>query len=143
MMGGGSGMMGGRGAAQGQGYGAMMGGRGSGMMANGAYGPMHDYMIPALAEGLGLTTEELQARIDGGETPYDVAVSLGFTDEQIQEIFTTAHSTALAAAVEAGVITQEQADWMSTHMQQRWQNGMPGIGGACPHLQNTGSTPEN
>lgn len=122
MMGGGYGHMGGRG----------MHGQGAGMMGDGTYGPMHDYMIPALAEGLGMTTEDLQARIDGGETPYEVAVSLGFTADKIQTIFSTAHAEALQAAVDAGVITQEQADWMNSHMQPRWENGFGPGSENCP-----------
>lgn len=131
------------GGGRGQGGGMMGGqggyGRGGGMMGagwDGDYGPMHEYMIPALAEGLGLTAEELQARIDAGETPYEVAVSLGFSAEEIQTIFTTAHAQALQAAVDAGIITQEQADWMSTHMQQRRGNGYGAGAGNCPMHQN-------
>ena len=116
-------------ANPGYGYGrGMMGGYGRGMMGGGYgmmggwgqgnYGPMHDYMIPALAEKLGLTAEELQARIDGGETPYQVAQAKGLSDEEIRNLFQAAHAEALDAAVAAGAITQEQADWMSQHMQQ-------------------------
>lgn len=127
-------------ANPGNGYGyGMMGGNGRGMMGggygmmgnwgNGNYGPMHDYMIPALAEKLGLTAEELQARIDGGETPYQVAQSLGFSEAEISDLFLAAHDAALDAAVAAGVITQAQADWMDQHMELMWQNGGPGFGG--------------
>jgi len=120
-------MMGGRG-----GYGGMMGGRGSfggGMMGgrwNGTdstYGPMHEYMVDALADALGISSEELQGYIDDGQTPYQVALNLGFTAEEIPALFNEAHQAALDAAVEAGILTQEQADWMKEHMQYRIENG--------------------
>lgn len=108
--------------------GSMMGGMMNGQNG-GTYGPMHEYMITALSEGLGMTAEELQARIDDGETPYQVAQSQGLSDEQIATLFDEAHDQALQAAVEAGVLTQEQADQMESHHEQMWQNGGPGAGG--------------
>lgn len=116
-------------------HGGMMngnrGGRG-GMMGQqtGSDGPMHEYMIAALAEGMDLTAEELQARLDQGETPYQVAQSLGLSEEQITTLFDEAHDKALQAAVAAGALTQEQADWMEQHHEQMWQDGAgPGAGG--------------
>ena len=134
----GQGMMGGRGMMGGwqqganpngtQGYGpGMMGGRGM-MGANGSYGPMHTYMVEAMAKQLNLTVEDLQTRIQNGETPYEIAKAQGLTDEQIQEVMSKVHDEALAAAVAAGVLTQEQADWMDQHMEQMWQNGGFGAG---------------
>ncbi len=121
----GPGMMGGRGNG-------MMGGNGHGMMGGrgGQNGLLHDYMIAALADGLGLTPDALQAQIDAGVTPYEVAQDQGLTDEQIQTLFEQAHDEALAAAVEAGDTTQEQADWMEQMHDQNWENGFgPGSGG--------------
>lgn len=115
-----------------QGSGMMRGGRGFGQ---GAYGPMHTYMINALAEKLGLSVEDLQAKIDAGERPYDIAKAAGLTDEQIQSLMEQAHDEALKAAVAAGALTQEQADWMDQHMEQMWQGGGPGrTGGGCPGM---------
>jgi hypothetical protein len=116
------------------GRGGMMGGywgKRGGMMGRqeGSYGPMHEYMLAALAEGLGITTEELQTRIEQGETPYQVAQSSGLSDEQITALFDKAHDDALQAAIEAGAVTQEQADRMEQHHEQMWQNGGPGAGG--------------
>jgi len=112
-----------------RGYG-MMGGRG--MMGDGTTGPMHTYMIEALAPRLGLSVEDLQARIDAGETPYQIAQAQGMTDEQIVTLMSEAHTEALQAAVDAGVITQEQADWMSQRMGQMGQNGGRGYrAGGC------------
>jgi len=121
MMGGGGrnfgqGMMGGDGRGFGPG---MMGQRG----ANGEYGPMHPYMIEALAEQLGLTPDELQTKLQNGATPYQIAKDKGLADDQIRDLFTKAHDAALEKAVAAGVITQQQADQMDKHMEQMWQYG--------------------
>jgi len=109
-------------------YGAGMmrrgGGFGMGMMGRwgqDGFGPMHEYMVDAFAEALGMTPEDLQAQIDAGKTPWQVAQSQGLTDEQIRDLMLKAHDKALDAAVAAGVITQEQADWMDSHMEQMWQ----------------------
>lgn len=112
-------------------HGGMMGGRG-GMMGTGEFGPMHTYMQAALADALGLSTEELQTRLANGETPYTIAQSQGLSDEQIATLFNQAHEQALAAAVEAGALTQEQADWMDQHHDQMQQNGFVPGSGNCP-----------
>jgi hypothetical protein len=112
--------------------GGMMGGMIGSRWANGGTGTMHPYMIEALAEGLNMSQEDLQARIDKGETPYQVAQSQGMTGDQIKELFVNAHDQALDAAVKAGLLTQEQADFMDQRMESMWQNGVPGAGfGPC------------
>jgi hypothetical protein len=106
----------------------MMGGRGGfGGQANGSYGPLHDYMFPAVAEALGLTSEELQAAHDSGQTFYDIAAAQGLTVEEAQALMADVRAQALEQAVADGKITQEQADWMA----QRMQGGMGYGRGAC------------
>ena len=128
-----------RGYDRGYGHG-MMGGYGmhalggvKGMGWDGEYGPMHDAMIAALAEALGLTPEELEARHDAGETMWQIAESEGLSAEEIQELMLSAHDTALEDAVANGLLTEEQADWMDTHMDQMWNGeyGNSGFGGHC------------
>jgi|SRR3990172_304914 len=129
-----------------QGYGpGMMGGLGRGvmsgyrlgMMGDGNYGPMHTYMVDSFAAALGLTPEELQTRIDAGESMWQVAQSQGLSDEEISALMLEARGEALQKAVAAGALTQEQANWMITHMQQ---SGMSpgfchGAGGAASGWQ--------
>ncbi len=124
----------GQGMMQGQGYGygrGMMGG-GRGMMGlNGNYGAMHTYMLDALSQNLGLTSQELQTRLNNGETVYQIAQSQGKTADQIQTLLQDSQDSALKNAVAAGVLTQAQADWMDQHMEQMWQqNGF--IMAGCP-----------
>lgn len=108
------------------GYG-MMGGYG--MWGTGNYGPMHEYMVAALAEALNLTPEEIQARIEEGETPWQIAQAQGLSDEQIQELMENAHDKALVEAVEAGLLTEDQAEWMDQHMESMWSGDFNGFGG--------------
>ena len=118
------------------GYG-MMGG--FGMMGAAGYGPMHDDMVDALAEALNLTPEEIQSRIEAGETPWQIAQAQGLSDEEIQQLMLDAHDKALDAAVEAGTLTQEQADWMDQHMESMWSADGAGFGG-CHGPAGAGNT---
>lgn len=110
------------------------GGFGGGMMGRwgqqGGYGPMHTYMVNAFAEALGLTPEDLQARLDEGETMYSIAEAQGISDEDFANLWVGARTKALEQAVADGVITQAQADWMIQRMEQRQENGFGP--GNCP-----------
>ena len=85
-----------------------------GSMHGGVEGPMHDYMVKALAEALGMDSAKLETRLEGGETAYQIALAQGITAEKIPALLTAAHAKALDTAVAAGVISQLQADWMKT-----------------------------
>jgi hypothetical protein len=104
------------------GYG-MMGGYG--LMGGYGYGPMYTYMVDGIAEALNLTPADLEKRLEAGETPWQIAQSQGLSYEQIQQAMLEAHDKALDAAVKAGSLTQEQADWMDQHMEQMWGSGQP------------------
>jgi hypothetical protein len=99
----------------------MMGGYGMGW--NGEEGPMHEAMVEVVAEGLGLTPEEIEARHDAGETILEIAEAEGFSAEEIQDLISSAHDVALEDAVANGLLTQEQADWMDSHMDGMWLGG--------------------
>ncbi len=114
----GRGMMGGYG-----GYGRM---GGYGMMGwNGEEGPMHEAMVAAVSEALGLTPEEIETRHDAGETLWEIAKAEGLSTEEIQDLMSSAHNAALEEAVANGWLTQEQSDWMDSHMEQMWEGGSP------------------
>jgi hypothetical protein len=126
----GYGMMGGGyGGMMGRGFGGMMGGYGLASDGPGSYGPMHQYMLDAFAEALGLDAETLQERLEAGETMWQIAEAQGFSQDEFATLWTEAHAAALEQAVADGVITQEQADWMAQHMAQRQAAGFgPGSG---------------
>lgn len=83
-------------------------------------GLLHDLMLANLAEQLGISIEDLEARQAAGQTGYQVALDLGFSAEQAIALIGAARSASLDQAVEQGLITQAQADWMRS----RWAAGM-------------------
>jgi len=115
------------------GYGhGMMGGHGTMGWAD-EHGPMHDAMIAALAEALGLTPEEVEARHDAGESLWEIAESAGLSAEEIQDLMLPAHDLALENAIVNGWLTADQAEWMNDHMEQMWSSDYQhnDFGGHC------------
>jgi hypothetical protein len=102
--------MGGRGGFQGQGY-------------DGEYGPLHDDLLPALAEAFGLTPAELEAAHADGKTLWQIAQDQGKTFAEFQALVLEARTQAFEQMVADGVITQEQADWMLERMGGRRSGG--------------------
>jgi hypothetical protein len=118
------GMMGGRG--NGYGPGGMMGRRGLDV-ARGE-GPMHEYMISAFAEAVDLTAQEVETRLEAGETFKEIALAQGITQDQFPDLVTQVRQAALDAAVADGIITQAQADLMLEHMNNYMGSGFgPGF----------------
>jgi hypothetical protein len=109
------------------------GGFGAGMMGrwgDGGFGPMHTGMVEAFAEALGLSPEEIETRLDAGESMYAIAQSQGLSNEEFFSLMVDARTKALEQAVADGVLTQEQADWMLERMNQRQATGYGP--GNCP-----------
>lgn len=103
----------------GSGYGqGRMGGRGAhgGMMNQNATGTqdglLHDEMIAVYAQKLGISVEDLNARLVKGETMAQIASSKGLTADQFTTLMADARSQAIDQAVKNGTLTQVQADWM-------------------------------
>ena len=100
-------------------------------------GTMHDYMEKAMAEAVGLSESEFEARHDAGETFYQIALAEGFNAENIPTLMQEARAKALEAAVKDGVISQDQADWMQSRGFGRggmMNGGVYGSGG-CPMFE--------
>jgi hypothetical protein len=121
------------------GAGMRFGARGS-WAGEGASGPMHDTMMTILAGALGLTPEEFNSRIAAGETPHTIALEQGLTSEQLFEIMQGARSAAIDTLITDGALTQEQADWMLSHMGGRGGRMMGGRFEDCPY-NNTPANP--
>lgn len=91
---------------------------------------MQEYMHAALAEKLGISVEDLEARIADGQTVYQIALEKGLSVDEFRTLMIDARSTALDNMVADGVITREQADWMKTR--GFGQNGRAGLNnGGC------------
>lgn len=127
------------------------GGNGAGMMGqtnsntplNGA---LHDYMIAAYAEALHLSADEIETRLTDGETLSAIALSTGLTVDEFQSLISDARSSALASAVADGVITQDQADWMSSRMggaNRRAAMGNAGLRGNGAGFRQSATCPYN
>lgn len=120
------------GMGQGQG---MMGGRGGmrGLVDADGEGPLHETMVAGMAAKLGLTADELEKRLDAGETMWDVAQSKDMSQADFTTAMSEVRTQALAQAVTDGTLTQAQADAMQTRMGQR---GAQGFGpGSCDGTQ--------
>lgn len=115
----------------GYGYGMMGAGMRGGRMGQSEFagtgdGVLHNALIAAFANELGLSVEDLEAKLAAGETVADVAFAQGLTVEEFRTLMTDAHAQAVAQAVADGTLTQEQADWMA---QRGGGQGMHGAGG--------------
>lgn len=137
----GYGMMGGRGGR------GMMGGWNSGdatprgpmMSVDGTTGWLHDEMVAAFAEKLGMTAEEVEQKLAEGVSMATLAQEKGMTQEEFFTLMKDVRSAALTAAVENGDLTQEQADQLSQRM--GGANGARGRGAGagwngCPMWDN-------
>ena len=102
--------------------------RGS-MPVNGQTGLLHEYFVSAYAQALGLSVDELETRLTGGETIYQVALAQGFPADQIPALLAQARTQAINAAVADGTLTQTQADWMLQHQFQRGAGNGTGMMG--------------
>lgn len=105
-----------------RGFGGMMGGYQAG-------GWMHDYMLDAFAEALGLDPEVVQAKIDEGYHMWEIAVEQGLSEEDVEALMESVHDLALEAMVADGVIDQERVDWMDERMD--WMFSQGGGPGGC------------
>jgi len=105
---------------------------------------MHDAMIAAYSDKLGISVEVLNSRLADGETLSAIALSTGLTVEQFTALRLEVRNLAIDQAVKDGTFTQEQADWMKTRgagngngMGMRG-NGQGRFGSAnCPYYQTT------
>lgn len=95
---------------------------GHGPMRNGE-GPLHTFMVIEWSKKLDLNVNDINTRLAAGETMYDIALSAGVTADEFPTVMAEVRSAALDAAVEANVITQEQADWMQSRGQGMHGNG--------------------
>jgi len=112
-------------------------GGGRGPMVGGGQGALHDFMATEFAKKLDLNVDDINARINAGETMYDIALSAGVTAEEFPALMTEVRGASLDAAVAANVLTQEQADFMKTRG-QGMGGGYANGTGSCP-MGGTGS----
>jgi hypothetical protein len=110
-----------------------MGGRGSrnglaGGNTSDGDGILHDYMIAAYAAEFNIPVADLEARLDSGETMAQIALSEGLTLEQFRTLMVEVRTQAIEQALNDGVLTQAQADWMSQRGAGQMAGGQMGNG---------------
>jgi len=71
----------------------------------------------AIASALGMSPDDLFASMRGGKTIAQIAQEKGIDLETVVQAALAAHDKALDARVQAGLLTQEQADQMDAHME--------------------------
>lgn len=75
-------------------------------------GLLHDEMIAVFAEKLGISRDDLDARLAEGETIAQIASAKGLTVDQFRTLMVDARAQAIDQAAKNGTLTQSQADWM-------------------------------
>ena len=100
-----------------------------------------------LAEALGMTTEELETALDGGQSLSDLMTAAGIDADTLQTNVQAAYEAAVARAVADGVITQAQADAVLAQDTNFGLFGGHGRGGRGHHGRggswSTPSTPDS
>ena len=72
-------------------------------------GLLHDAIITAFAETLGLSADEVNLRLADGETMSEIALSTGMTYDEFTILLNEIHEQVVDQAVMDGTLTQEQA----------------------------------
>ena len=100
------------------------GGRGQGMMTQSRLlwdddtAPIYN----AIADALGIDTETLYAELQSGTTLAELADEYGVDLDTVIAAQRTATQEHLQAMIDAGLMTQEQADARLALMEQRWED---------------------
>jgi hypothetical protein len=92
----------------------MMGGR-NGRNTGRGIGVMYEYQVAALAEKLGMTTDDLTTQLNAGKTVLDLAAEKGMTVKEFITMQDEVKVLAIDKALAAGVISQNQADAMKAN----------------------------
>jgi len=85
-------------------------------------GPLHDYILPAIAEAFGLTEAQIEAFEIARQTVQEIRSTL--TPEEIRAAMQQAFRTAIENALSDGAITEEQAE--------NWLERLEGMGDRIP-----------
>ncbi|MCJ7624543.1 MAG: hypothetical protein MUO76_13650 [Anaerolineaceae bacterium] len=88
--------------------------------ADGEYGPLHEIMITAFAAEFGITVEELNAKIDAGQTMFEIAEAYGYDAESFAELMTNIRQQAREEAEVLGLFLGRGGRWVN--------GGQPGFG---------------
>jgi hypothetical protein len=79
-------------------------------------GPYSTILLEAFATETGETVEDILALRMSGLSYREIAIQLGYEGEELTDLFERVGETALALAVEEGIITQEESDQITVRM---------------------------
>jgi len=91
-------------------------------------GILHDAMIEVYADALGLSVDDLNAKLAAGETLSEIAFAAGMSVEDFTALKVDARTAAIGLAVADGTLTQEQADWILQRAGGAMRGGAGGRG---------------
>jgi hypothetical protein len=88
--------------------------------------------LEAVADVLGMTTDDVTAALQDGQTLQDLADEAGVDIEDVRAAIQAVHEAEMreriAQAVEDGTITQENADWLLEGLDKGFIGGPGGFG---------------
>ncbi|NPA92349.1 MAG: hypothetical protein GXO56_01540 [Chloroflexi bacterium] len=83
---------------------------------------LNTYLATAAADLTGLTADELQARLDAGESLSDILLSLGYDATEVPTMVQDLREQAIWLAVDAGLLTADEATFLLEQGQAQTQN---------------------
>ncbi|MDY6845700.1 MAG: hypothetical protein SVP52_01020 [Chloroflexota bacterium] len=75
-------------------------------------GLLHDAMIAAFSEALGIPVDDLEVRLANGETLADIAISTGLTFEDFRTLLNDVRTQVHEEAAEDGLLPGSQSGWI-------------------------------
>jgi hypothetical protein len=97
---------------------------------------LSNYMPTAMADVLGLSVDEINTRLASGETFYTIALSLGYTTDQLSALMTSVRSEAINLAIADGVLTADQAAFL---LNSQYGGNARGNGAGTASMNNAGT----
>ena len=73
---------------------------------------LSNFMPAAMADVLGLSVDDVDAQLASGETFYTIALSLGYTSDQLPALMTSVREKAIDLATADGVLIADQSTLM-------------------------------
>lgn len=97
---------------------------------------LSNYMPAAMADVLGLSVDEVNARLASGETFYTIALSLGYTTDQLPALMTSVREKAIELATAAGAISSDQSSFL---LGNQYGGNAHGNGAGTASMYSTGT----
>jgi len=96
---------------------------------------LSNYMPAAMADVFGLSVEDVNAKLASGETFYSIALSLGYTSDQLPALMTSVREKAIELASAAGAISTDQSNFL---LGNQYGGNTRGNGAGAANMYSTG-----